>query len=189
MSSDKYHMPYIYRVENLVTGQFYYGARYIEKTTPELDLWLKYFTSSKDVKKLIKEYGVQSFTNLILETHADADICYQKEQDFIKEYIDNPLCLNKQYTMCGKKIFLCKGHTNETKEKMSIANKGKPAWNKGISPSDNTRQKISLSGKGVAGSKKGVKKGPRSLETRRKISETNIRKNAERRLLSDSFIE
>lgn len=148
-------MPYIYRVENLVTGQFYYGARYVETTTPELDLWLKYFTSSKDVKHLIEQHGIQSFTNLILETYTDPDICYQHEQVFIKENINHPLCLNKQYTECGEKVFLNKGHTEETKAKMSAANKGrtpsnkgKPAYNKGLPMSEEQKAKLAIANKG-----------------------------------------
>ena len=44
--------------------------------------------------------------------------------------------------------FWGKKHTQESKEKMSNALKGKKAWNKGISWSEETKRKISLSKKG-----------------------------------------
>jgi group I intron endonuclease len=165
-------MPYIYRVENNLTNQFYYGARYVETVAPDQDIWVNYFTSSKSVKKLIETYGRESFTISILETHVDADICYQHEQAFIKLHIENPLCLNKQYRECGNVTFLNKSHSDETRAKLSIANKGRIPWNKGISPSEETRLKLSTSGKGKSGVKPGTpspKKGlPSPLKGRRK---------------------
>lgn len=171
-SNDKYYMPYVYRVENQITKQFYYGSRYVETTSPDLDLFVTYFTSSKTIKQLIEIHGVHSFNKFILEIHTDRDTCYQQEQLFIKENISNPLCLNKQYRECGENIFLNKGHSDETRLKMKTANKGRIPWNKGIPTSDETRKKLSESNKGVSGSKKGVKKGPRSPDVIRKIVET-----------------
>jgi len=176
-------MPYIYRVENLVTSEFYYGARYVESTAPEEDLWIKYFTSSKKIKKLIADYGIHSFLTTVLEIHTDVDKCYQHEQVFIKENIHHPLCLNKQYRECGSVVFLNKGHSQETKIRISETTKGRVgSWNTRISPSTETRQRISNSCKGVSGSKKGVKKGPRPAEVTKKIVETRLRRNAERKL-------
>lgn len=179
-------MPYIYCVHNLITDEFYYGSRYVETVAPEEDLWIRYFTSSRTIKRQIDLYGLECFSTTIIETHTNKDDCYRREQDIIKEYIAHPKCLNKQYRECGNTVFLNKGHSEETKAKISKATKGKSVWNIGISPTDSTRKKISDAGKGVAGSKKGISKGPRPLAVTKKIVETRKRNAAERKLRGDS---
>lgn len=52
--------PYTYRIQFIPTGEYYYGVRY-SKTCHPSDLWIRYFTSCKKVKKLIAEYGKESF--------------------------------------------------------------------------------------------------------------------------------
>ena len=47
-----------------LTGQRYYGVRYAKNANPD-QLWTTYFTSSKVIKSLIKEYGIESFTTEI----------------------------------------------------------------------------------------------------------------------------
>lgn len=44
----------------------------------------------------------------------------------------------------GNKAFLGKKHSDETKRKISDANKGKPAPNKGVSPSQEVKEKLRL---------------------------------------------
>jgi hypothetical protein len=53
-------MAYTYLITCLKNNQHYYGVSFKANTKPE-DLWTTYFTSSKQVKKLIKEFGVDSF--------------------------------------------------------------------------------------------------------------------------------
>jgi len=52
--------PYTYKLVFKPTGQYYYGVRYANGCHPN-DLWDKYFTSSRHVHNLIKEYGLSSF--------------------------------------------------------------------------------------------------------------------------------
>ena len=108
LSTGKYSMPYIYCIKNLITGEFYYGSRYINSAEPKDDLWVTYFTSSKSVKRLIELHGKESFSTLILSAHFDTEECFRKEQEFIKENIENPLCLNKQYVKDTEPVFLNK---------------------------------------------------------------------------------
>jgi len=54
-------VPYTYKLIFKPTGQYYYGVRYSKDCHPE-ELFVKYFTSSKHIHKLIKEYGVDTFT-------------------------------------------------------------------------------------------------------------------------------
>lgn len=60
-------IPYTYKLIFKPTGQYYYGVRYAKGCNPN-DLWDKYFTSSKHVHKLIKEYGLSSFNIKITKT-------------------------------------------------------------------------------------------------------------------------
>lgn len=63
-------IPYTYKLIFKPTGQYYYGVRYAKGCNPN-DLWDKYFTSSKHVHKLIKEYGLNSFTIKITKTFSN----------------------------------------------------------------------------------------------------------------------
>jgi hypothetical protein len=56
----KQNIPYTYRIQCIPTGQYYYGVRYARKCDPT-DLWVTYFTSSAEVKKLIKIHGKDNF--------------------------------------------------------------------------------------------------------------------------------
>lgn len=60
-------IPFTYKLIFKPTGQFYYGARWAKGCNPK-DLWVKYFTSSKYVKQLIKEYGKDSFEYKVTKT-------------------------------------------------------------------------------------------------------------------------
>ena len=53
-------MSYTYYIYHRPTDQHYYGARWAATADPT-DFWVTYFTSSRAVKSLIKEYGVDSF--------------------------------------------------------------------------------------------------------------------------------
>ena len=162
-------MPYIYRIDNTITNQFYYGARYAEKTLPDQDIWVRYFTSSRAVKTLISKFGTKSFTPSVLSVYLDADLCYSNEQDLIKEHIQNPLCLNKQYTTCEGTVFVFKGHTEESRRKLSETNKGRVPWNKGIlghPRKERAKETKPRSNKGKPSPKKGL---PSPLKGRKKI--------------------
>ncbi len=53
-------MPYTYCIKCLPTNQYYYGVRFTKTSTPD-DLWKTYFTSSKHIKTLVREYGKDAF--------------------------------------------------------------------------------------------------------------------------------
>ena len=71
-----------------------------------------------------------------------------KEQVILREYeyllfldaAHDPMSYNMTN---GRKDFVFKAHTDESKAKLSIAHKGKPATNKGKPHSAETRKKIS----------------------------------------------
>ena len=63
-------------------------------------------------------------------------------------------------------------HTEETRRKMSEAKKGKPSPIKGVTLSDETRRKMSEAHKGKIGEKSGMYGHTHSIESRRKMSES-----------------
>ena len=111
---------YVYYIEHIPSGKFYYGSRYKHinmNRHPEEDFLIHYFTSSKELKQLIKTNGVESFHGKIISTNTNHKVCYRYEQDLIKENKDNPLCLNKRFFDYEKSntIFCNFGRTLSTK--------------------------------------------------------------------------
>lgn len=125
------YLAYTYFIKNKITNQFYYGSRYKNvslKRSSRDDLWIHYFTSSKEVKRLIDQYGKDSFETIIIFESDISEKCYWKEQNLIEENIKDPLCLNEHYTRHGKIMWL-RANTvlsDETKDKMSVAKKNIP---------------------------------------------------------------
>lgn len=64
------HQPYTYLIKHIPTGKVYYGLRFAKGCHPG-DLWVKYFTSSKDVQDMISEYGKDSFVTEIRKVFID----------------------------------------------------------------------------------------------------------------------
>lgn len=63
--------PYTYLIKHIPSGMVYYGVRWKNVRmglSPEEDLWNVYFTTSKLVKNLINQYGVDSFEYEIRRT-------------------------------------------------------------------------------------------------------------------------
>lgn len=116
---------YVYKITNKITNQFYIGSRYKninENRSPVTDLWVYYFTSSKDVADLINLHGKESFNlEFIFYGNNDIndDITYWVEQELIKENINDALCMNKQYQdrELGQQKFLLAGTESHWKGK------------------------------------------------------------------------
>jgi NUMOD3 motif len=94
------YLAYTYFIRNKITNQFYYGSRGANirlKRSASEDLWIYYFTSSKEISNLRTLYGNDSFDISIIMESKEYDDCYWYEQDLIRNNITNQLCLNKQY--------------------------------------------------------------------------------------------
>lgn len=72
MKSTIDYIPYTYRIKCIPTGKYYYGVRYAEDCNPS-DLWVKYFTSSKEIHGLIKLYGKHAFSYEIRRIFTNAE--------------------------------------------------------------------------------------------------------------------
>ena len=91
-------IPYTYYLYNKTTHQHYYGARWASNCHPS-DLWVTYFTSSKKVKKLIEQYGLDSFTVEVRKTFNTVDSCRAWENKVLKrlKVLDKQHWLNQSY--------------------------------------------------------------------------------------------
>lgn len=121
------YLAYTYLITNKITSQFYYGSRFAHikfGRTPEEDIWIHYFTSSKEIKKQIKEYGKDSFDIQIIMKDEDYDKCYFYEQDLIFANLGKELCLNEYCRLTGKFSTAGTSHSDTTKAKISKANSG-----------------------------------------------------------------
>ena len=125
--------PYIYKVTNLETHQYYIGSQCIGKT-----IGVNYFTSStnKEFMDDFKNYREEKYKIEIIKEFDDSDECGRVENYIIRNYMlkRDGLCLNRFYCCNGKKVF---------------SRVGTHGWNKGIPRSEETKQKISLTHKGT----------------------------------------
>ena len=129
------NLPYVYRLDNPITGEIYIGYREANKKPSHEDL-PEYRTSSKYVGPRFEE-----FNWTILAEFFNGEDAYDFEQLSIHENWDNPLLLNRNCNY-GKKRWKTDDHLSEkTKLKMSATRKGVPK-------SEETKARISAGSKG-----------------------------------------
>lgn len=169
---------YTYLIGWSESDTWYYGVRYAKGCNPT-DLWVKYFTSSKFVKEFRKHHGnpdvVQVrrvFKNCEAARDWEHKVCRRLNVSAGHKW------LNKHN---GGSKFMCTGHSEKTKAKLSKARKGrKPSakaieiignLNRGKALSEGVKQKISDSMKGRASQFKGKKHTEQSLVKLRRVYE------------------
>ena len=151
--------PYIYKVTNLETHQYYIGSQCSGKI-----VGVNYFTSStnKAFKEGFKTYREEKYKIEIIkefEEFEDPKKCVHEENYMIRDHmlLKDGLCLNRACCCNGEKVFSRLGthhpHSEETKHKISETKKGHPT-------SEETKRKMSKAHKGQ----------PLSEETKRKLS-------------------
>lgn len=152
-------MPYTYLVSHRPTGLKYYGVRYATHSQPS-DLWVSYFTSSKQVKELISIHGKDSFDYEVRRIFDTAEQAIIWENSVIRRMslIQRPDWLNEG---TGSSHQARKRKTDEHRRKISEANKGKC--------SEKKRKAIILSGEQRKGQKL-------SEETKAKMSQSHTQK-------------
>jgi len=79
-------IPYTYFILHIPTGKKYYGSKYGKGASPEL-FWVPggYFTSSEPVKKLIAEYGHDSFRAEVRKIFETPDQALKYEYRFLQK--------------------------------------------------------------------------------------------------------
>lgn len=153
--------PYVYRVTNKITGQFYIGMKATSNRWTGTEIGVDYFTSStneafkKDFQENTQNYTVEKIFEGKLE-----DVI-KLEGDLIIQNKDNPLILNKALQHNGKLCAVPNCHrtpetrkrisdaakkrkpiSEETRKKMSEKRKGRKAWNKGVKYTEEQKQNL-----------------------------------------------
>src|SRR3989304_2364230 len=110
-------LPYVYRLDHPVTGEFYIGYRSANKTPSSEDLGILYFTSSKEASRRFNE-----FTITIIAEFFKKEDAYIFEQQLIHENWSNLLKLNKRCFHGSNNFFVVVGPKSYiTKNKIRIA--------------------------------------------------------------------
>lgn len=138
-------IPYTYLIVNTITNQKYYGARWSSNCHPD-DLWKTYFTSSKYVKQMIEEYGLDAFKFEIRKTFDDVDSCRKWESTVLRrlKVTTNENWINKNING----IFLPYGKQSQEQVKKRISKLKQTLKQNPRKLSEETKQKISKSSKG-----------------------------------------
>ncbi len=188
-------IPYTYLIKHTKSGNLYHGSRSNKSGCHPEELLKEngYTTSSKIIKEIIKNEGLNSFEIIEITIHSSPKEAIIAEEQYHKLYdvAGNVYYFNQHNA--GTKFTTIntthnRKHREETKQKIGISNKGKC---KGRSKSEETKQKmrkpkseehrkkmlgrkVSEDAKRKIGqSKKGI---PRSEETKMKLSLANMGK-------------
>jgi len=157
--------PYTYVLTHIPSGKKYYGMRCRKNCHPD-EFWVKYFTSSKIVKRLIQQDGIYSFDFEIrktFKTKIEAIVWEHKVLRRLKVHTD----VNWLNQCNGNEIFpmtfgrLGKTTSEEHKKKIGDAQRGSKNHMYGKTHTPEAREKIRAAHLGRKASK----------ETRTKMSE------------------
>jgi len=172
--------PYIYHITHIPTNKCYVGSRIANKVSAKEDFWKIYFTSSAHVKKLIDEYGAESFKIDWVREFKDDKETIEEERKFQQEndVINTNLYLNKaiwpyqnmEDPERSEKIRQARTgtkHSSESIQKMREVKKGENHPNYGRKFSEEHKKNISEGQKGKIISE----------ETKKKLSDAHKGKN------------
>jgi hypothetical protein len=118
------YSPYTYYIFHPLTNQHYYGVRYAKNCHPD-DLWKTYFTSSKKVKQLIKQYGKDGFTVQVRRVFNNLEEALSWEERVLRrlKVLDRDNWLNESI---GGKHFRNIKRSEIARKKHSEKTKGRP---------------------------------------------------------------
>jgi len=132
---------FVYITTNIINGKKYIGQKIFDNR------WKSYLGSGIHLKSAIKKYGKENFSREIIAIAYSKEELNKLEIMFIKEH--DAVKSNDYYnissgggTNAGLKM------SEETRKKMSEANKGQKCYMYGKPKSEETRKKLSLANKG-----------------------------------------
>lgn len=168
--------PYTYLIRHRPTNRVYYGVRTANIVPAEEDLWHTYFTSSPTVKRLIEDYGADSFDVEVRREFDTVDAavkwelkvlnrCRVLEKDYwINQNVAGYIQLSPESRQLISEYHSRKPKSEEHRAKISEALKGKP---KDYCRTEEYRAKMSQIKSGAGNAMYGRK---HSSETLAKIS-------------------
>lgn len=108
--------PFTYCITHIPSGKRYYGVRYKDGCHPS-DLWNKYFTSSKIIRKMINEDGLASFDVEIRKIFTSKDAACKWETTVLRRMrvTESENWINQSYGTPPKLI----SHSETSKKKIS----------------------------------------------------------------------
>lgn len=158
----------IYKTTCVVTGKYYVGMH----STDTLEDG--YLGSGTLLQRSIKKHGKDKHVRVILEHCEDRDTLAKREERLVSpDLLSDPQCMNLNVGGVGKYPGLEVSLT--TREKLSLAQTGKTSPFKGKTHSDEVRQKVSIARSGKPRSEETKKKLSAKM-TGRTLSEQH-RKN------------
>jgi hypothetical protein len=187
--------PYTYLISFPLIQKIYYGVKYARHCTPE-ELGVTYFSSSKIVRRHIKQQGLQNTNFEVRRIFNDIEQAKQWETKVLQKFdarndkrflnkhnnasfypVDNRGSKNPMYGLPG--TMLGKKHSPESIEKNRLANTGEKNGFYGKRHSSKTLKQLSEKFKGV--SKNIAEENPfygehHTYDTRNRISETQKKK-------------
>jgi hypothetical protein len=118
-------VPYVYKCTNKETGQFYFGYRSknVRLNLPSSIDFINYKSSLSEIRQNFDQYSWEILAEFFTETSKND--AYDLEQLLIFENWGNEQLLNKS-CFYQKNRFKLSKHKEETKLKISMAQKGKP---------------------------------------------------------------
>lgn len=152
-------IPFTYILKFKPSNQWYYGVRWARGCSPD-DLWVNYFTSSSAIKKMIAEFGVDSFEFRVSKVFKTKKEAIEHECKFLMRVnaASNGSFINKRnnlpsFSAYGLKRILHKelqiqtwhdpniplplgweyGTTDKHRKSNSASHMGQTPWNKGKS--------------------------------------------------------
>lgn len=148
------------------------GKKYIGKNG--FCRWENYLGSGKLLKRAIKKYGKENFYREIIYIAYDKDELDKVEIMFIKEHgaVESSDYYNITSGGDGGATTTGKSPSEETRKKISLAQKGEKGRMYGKHHSEETKLKMSLATKGEKSFMFGI---PKSKETCKKMSESQIK--------------
>ena len=207
------YLPFTYCITFKPTGQQYYGVRTRKNCHPN-ELWTQYFTSSKQVKRLIEEFGTSAFDFEIRKTFSTKQDAILWEHRVLTRLnvVNNNKWLNENV---GGKLFVSRDKNTEEhirrsanaqrgmkkkpcnedrRRRISEAKKGKPPPNKGKPMSDEQKALLSKIRSGSTSSEEtkakisaGLRGRVQSPETKAKMALKRKEYWAKKRALAGPF--